>query len=166
MDYKVAKLSQQPPRKWSFPDSKTGAPVPMEAYKVKVEGINEPIEVNRKPGNAPQVGEVLSGTVEDTAFGKRLKPDKKKAWGGSKREYVDHHDDIRIEWAIGQAVQIGMATNALKLDDIETMAGYLLEMADALKKSEPVKTPAEKAMDDRYPNPKDDQPINLDTIPF
>lgn len=73
MEYKITRVSGKPPKSWSFPDKKTGGTVSMETYKVMLEGIDEPAEINKKAGNVPKEGEVLYGTVETTDYGKRFK---------------------------------------------------------------------------------------------
>lgn len=163
-EYKIVRLSSKPPRNWSFKDKNNGADVQMETYKVMVEGEDEPVEVNKKPGNVPKVGDVLSGTLEDSEFGKKFKPDK-KAFSGGGGNYVDHHEDIQIQWAIGQAIQIGMTTSDLKPSDIESQAKQLLSIVNRIKNPQ---TPAEDALDklDTVVTVTGDESINIDDIPF
>src|SRR5881396_458783 len=99
-EFKIAKVSTAAPREWSFKDRRTGSDVPMETYKVMLEGEDDPVDINRKPGNAPAAGELLTGTIEDSDFGKKFKPERKPFTpGGAPKDTAE----IKAEWAIGQA---------------------------------------------------------------
>lgn len=178
-DFTIARVSSQPPREWSFTDKKTGNPVPMETYKVMFEKEEEPVDVNRKPGNPPQVGETLAGTIEDTDFGRRFKADPKPFTKGPFGGFKDQ-GEIKAQWAIGQAVAIAIATNtteSLGILAIENRAKELFSMVERVKTVQPTppQTGFEKAKATAAQLNKPgldtvnfdvDEPINLDDIPF
>lgn len=168
--YTIAKISQIKPRSWSFADKRTGADVQMETYKVMVEGEDDPIDINRKPGNAPTVGEVLAGTLEDTDFGKKFKPERKPFTPGAGRDQAE----IKAQWAIGTAVRLLKADGSdIAQDAIERWGRTLFEMVGRVKTGTPsgyekAKEQADKikqTFGDGSPIPTD-EPVNIDDIPF
>lgn len=178
-EYTITQVSQKPPRTWSFTDKRTGADVPMETYKVMFGGHDEPVDINRKPGKAPTVGEVLTGSIEPTDFGFKFKPDRKPGTAWSSKD----QESIRAQWAIGQAVAVFNAGKDTNIGDIEKNAKDFYAMVDRVKggvqseqppASEPgyekAKAEAERirqTFSDGSPTPSDaDMQINLDNIPF
>jgi hypothetical protein len=76
MEHKIAVLGSLPPKEW---ESKYGT---MVTYKVKFEGSDDIVDVNRKQTSpAPKVGEVLTGAIESTDFGKKFKAAPKQFGG-------------------------------------------------------------------------------------
>jgi hypothetical protein len=183
-DFKIVRIGSQPPRTWSFKDKKTGVDVQMETYKVMLEGEEESVDVNRKPGNAPEVGNILSGTLETTDFGKKFKPAPKAGFANFTPK---DQEAIRAQWAIGQAVSLEKkADGTYELKTIELTAGNLFAMVERVKnggitaekpRTEDTvsKTGYDKAKEARdnlsqtfnngEPLP-DDEPINLNDIDF
>lgn len=109
----------------------------MTTYYVKFEGDDEPIQVNKKKGNpAPSVGEVLTGSITDTEYGKKFKGAPgggKKGFGGMKRDDAA----IKAQWAIGQAVQILLSKDEKPenaIEYIEARANDLYGMVERVKK--------------------------------
>jgi hypothetical protein len=148
-EYEITKVSSKPPRSWSFNDKKTGQPVAMETYKVLVKGEDDPIDVNRKTGNPPTVGEVLSGTLETTDFGRKFKPERKSgpSFGGRDQ------DAIKAQWAIGQAVGLFTSGKDTEIGDIEKNAKDFFLMVDRVKQTAvPPKPPATAMSDDDFVN--------------
>lgn len=134
-EYTITKVSGQPPRVWSFTDKRTGANVPMETYKVMIEGEDEPIDINRKPGNPPRDGEVLVGTLEDSDFGKKFKSERKPFTPGA-GGFRDQ-PDIKAQWAIRQAVAIELSDKPVDMASVEVNARELFEMTERVKTPPP-----------------------------
>lgn len=130
-EYKITRISNKPPRDWSFKDKKTGADVAMQTHKVIVEGEDDPIDLNRKPGNPPTVGEVLSGTIEETDFGKKFKPERKPYTPGA--GFVKDTSEIRAQMAIKAAVQFYQGREDVTVLMVEEMANELYAMVDRIK---------------------------------
>lgn len=58
----------------------------MYKYSVQLEGQSDPVDISQKPSTAPpKAGDVLSGTIEDTQYGKRFKKDSGGSRGGGGR---------------------------------------------------------------------------------
>lgn len=131
--YTILKVSEQPPKTWE------GSFGPMETYKVMLEGVDEPVEINRKPGNVPKVAESIYGEVNSTEYGYKFKPEKKPFGKSNYQPRPDHHEEIKAQWAIGQAVTIYNATNDDQLGPhmnvIEKHAKELFAMVDRVKGS-------------------------------
>jgi hypothetical protein len=67
MEYKITAVSQET-RNY---DTKFG---PMVSYKLKLEGVEEPVELGQKATSpAPQAGQMLNGNIENTQYGKKFK---------------------------------------------------------------------------------------------
>lgn len=189
-EYTIAKVSSQPPREWSFADKKTGSAVAMETYKVMLKGEDEPVEINRKPGNQPAVGELLSGTIESNEYGRKFKAERKPFTPSP--SYKDT-GEIKAEWSIGQAVNwLGSHTSeASDLTDVEPLARDFFHMVERIKTSTAnlqegagflKARAAVEAMKARQPSTSQkveevtdlldvvydvsEDPINLDDIPF
>lgn len=155
-EYKISQVSQQPPRTWAFKDRRTGTEVPMETYKVRFEDVTEDVDVNRKPGNRPAVGETLTGTLEDSDFGKRFKAERKQ-FGGGGGPRTDSKE-IQAMWSIGQAVAwingVGMpADGSNDVADIIPIAEKIFAMVAKVKNSD-----IAKEVDKVWPV-KDDEPV-------
>lgn len=89
-DYTVAQVG--PDKSWEF-NGDNGQKIAMKTYSVQFEGIADWVDHNVKAdGDAPKVGEVLRGHVEDTGkFGLRFKKESKGGgnWsGGGKGGYT------------------------------------------------------------------------------
>lgn len=180
-EYTVTKVSSQGPRTW---ESKFG---PMETYRVMLEDTNEPIEINRKPGNDPKVGDKLFGTIETSDYRgvtsykfkgapRTNQPTKETPY------YSKDTNEIKAEWAIGQAVAwLGRTqTESAMITDIETLARQLFQMVGRIKSSDDSagyekakaiagqiknKDIVNQTFADGTPLPEDER-INLDDIPF
>lgn len=180
-DFKIVRIGNQPPSSWSFKDKRTQADIPMETYKVMVDGEEDPIDVSRKPGNPPHVGDILSGTLETTDFGKKFKAAPR---AGFTNFTPKDQAEIKAEWAIGQAAMLEKKPDGkYMLTNIEMTATSLFAMVDRIKvattntdksTSEPAKPDAGSAKEVRdnisktFNNgePLPDEPINLDEIDF
>lgn len=177
-EYIISRVSSAPPREWSFDDKRTGRKIPMETYKVMFEGEEDPISVNRKPGDKPTVGEVLNGSIEENDYGKKFK----KAPNPSGKFQPKDTSEIKAEWAIGQAVTLTLSQGAVNLDkNIEDWANKLYIMVDRVKAPKADESGYEKAklaaqkikekqtfsdgspVDEIFP---ETETINLDDIPF
>lgn len=176
-DYTIVRISEKPPREWSFNDKKTGAAVAMETYKVMLKGIDEPIELNRKAGSPPTENEVLTGTIEETDFGRRFKAEKKPFAPSAFKD----NSEIKAEWAIRQSIVLFTNGKYAHFADIEKYAQDLFKMVERVKDTPldgPGKEVARAAAQaikkkqispvDSVLNPggPDDELINLDDIPF
>lgn len=170
-EYKISKVSAGPPKAWSFKDKKTGNDIPMETYKVMLEGIDEPVDLSRKPGNLPKVDELLLGTIEPTDFGQRFKAERKPYTPGAGFSPKDQ-DGIRAQWAIGQAQEWAKAAqesgdNGIMAnwnERVEYQAKELFHMVSRVKTS---KLTAQAVFADGTPVPtSDDGMIDISDIPF
>lgn len=184
MEYTIQQVSERPPRAWSFTNKQTNQEVKLEAYKVMLSGVPDVVEVNKPAGTKPQVGDVLTGTLEDSDFGKKFKAEKKQFTGGRGNYQPRDDASIKAQFAIKTAVQAygkldiqAGVINPRQLDDIEALANELYVMVDRVKN---YKTDSQEPLPDR---PGDiqanggfgqdqvvadfpDEPINLDDIPF
>lgn len=95
----VIKQVREKPKEW---DSAYG---PMLTYLIQVEGNGEPVSINKKPESpAPQIGDELYGTIEETKFGQKFKSAPKPFGGSSpRREYHDNSDGMRQGMCINNA---------------------------------------------------------------
>lgn len=174
-EFKIAKVSSAEPRSWSFTDKRTGDKVQMETYKIMLEGVDEPVEINRKPGNIPSVGDVLTGTIEESDFGRRFKADPKPRPAFPQKDT----NEIKAEWAIGQAVALNGVGPENDLERIELVALRLFHMVGRIKTSSAppsgydraratagtlAKSAATQKVDDIFDIT--DEPVNLEDIPF
>lgn len=57
-DYKITRISQDPPREWNNPKGGT-----VYYRKVMLEGWDKPVSVGKKSADALHVGDVLQGTI-------------------------------------------------------------------------------------------------------
>lgn len=170
--FRVIRVSASEPRTWSFRDKRTGADVPMETYKVMVEGDNDPIEINRKPGDKPQVGEVLTGRMENTEYGKRFKKEARPYTPSQGKDEAA----IKAMWSIGQAVAfLGYHPEESTITDIEPLAKDLFAMVERVKTGEPSGFAQAAAVVEKIKAKDDvkevfddfkDEPVDLDSIPF
>lgn len=132
-DYTITRVSSKQPRSWSFVDKKTGANILMETYNVMVDGENEAVQVNRKPGDVPTVGEVLTGTLERTDYGNRFKKES-KPYTPAKGYQPKDEAAIKGMWAISQAIAyLGEFESGSQITDIEPVAVDLFNMVDRVK---------------------------------
>lgn len=168
-EYKISKVSAGPPKAWSFKDKKTGNDIPMETYKVMLEGVDEPVDLSRKPGNLPKVDELLLGTIEPTDFGQRFKAERKPYTPGAGFSPKDQ-DGIKAQWAIRQAVALHNHLGSQDKDNIpnlafiENTAQELFHMVERVKTS---KLTAQAVFADGTPVPtSDDGMIDVSDIPF
>lgn len=105
---------------------------PMKTYLIQVDGNGEPVQINKKADSPlPKVGDTIYGDIEDTQYGQKFKSQKRPFNGGSK--YTDHHEEIKAQWAIGQAVQLSIADGKIEL--LEEKAKNLYAMVDRVKGS-------------------------------
>lgn len=145
----------------------------MEAYRVMLEGERNAVEINRKAGNKPQVGDVLTGTIEDSEYGYRFKAAPKPFTPSQGKD----NSEIKAEWAIGQA--IAWLDDKADFSDVEPLARDLFNMVERVKTGElsgfskakavaaSLGNKAENIEDEaEYPALGEEQPINLDDIPF
>jgi hypothetical protein len=157
MEHKITAVSKRPPKTWT---SKYG---PMETYLVRLDGNDEAIEINRKPGNVPQEGEELYGTIEETDFGKRFKP-AKKPFNQDYKGQVRDDATVKAQFAIKAAINYLPAQ--APMTDVEATARTFFDMVDRIKspKADGDKGNTEKKVDEVYD--VTDEPINLNDIPF
>jgi hypothetical protein len=142
---------------------------------VAFEGVSEPVKWVVKDPSKAEVGKSYYGEIEQKTS-KAGKPyqrfySKTKPEQDSKDEYwEDKNKNIKAQWAIGQAVK----ATEIKADqdgyerDVENLAHTFFSMVDRIAHKD---IPQE--MDDKIGNPVqdhaneyNDEPINLDEIPF
>ena len=124
-------------------DSKYGK---MKSYKLKISdsnGEDHVVSMNQKGTTpAPEVGSTINGIVDMSgqygpSFKKEFAPQSSSGGsGGGSSGYVpreDHHEDIKAEWAIGQAIalltiQHAQDPSSLETDEVEPTARLLLDV--------------------------------------
>lgn len=141
--YKVTAVSTKT-KQW---EGKYG---PMVDHYVKLEGVDAPVVVTKKPDSrAPQEGDELYGTLDmGGKFGPKFKAESKPfgggapsgGGGGSKPSYQPKDEKaIQAMWAIGQAVTaLGPITDKKQpVADyalaVETVATELFGLVDVIK---------------------------------
>lgn len=181
-EYKIAKVSANAPRAWSFNDKKTGMPVAMETYKVMLEGVDEPVELNRKAGSVPMFGDTLTGTITRDEYGQKFKAERKPFTPGASFAPKDQ-ESIKAQWAIGQATSIEIAsisqTQYFDFTRVEENAKKFFKMIERVKapdsgydkfkeQGEKLKQTVAETFSDGSPVTDMDmsEPVNLDDIPF
>lgn len=169
-EYKVTKVSEQKPREWEGPHGT------VYYIKVMLEGHNRPVSIGKKSANALKAGDTVYGTITpDPNFEEdKFKPDQKPNspgggfGGGARKEYVDHHEDIKAEWAIGLALNAIADKN--DLEAVESLARDLHGMVERVKDgrgADESKPKVEQRGSGEVVIPyDDDEPVNLDDIPF
>lgn len=116
---------------------------PKVSYTLKLEGIEEAVEVSQKPSTTPpQAGDVLKGSIQDTQYGKKFKKEytqAPQAQGGSKQFKADPDSRESIEWqtSVKAAVEIVRdfhSVNKMPEDleeytrEIDTVAAHIKEL--------------------------------------
>lgn len=153
-ELKIAVVSAQPPREWQ------GSTSLMKTYKVKFEGDDRVVEVN-KPGNEqpPQMGDVLYGEIEvDDKFGPRFKKAKQQ-FNRTGKPFVRDDKEIRAQMAVKTAATV-VATNDTA--QITELAKFLYRLVDDLKGgSDANAVSSVMGLGDEL-----DKPIDLSSIPF
>ncbi len=145
-EYKISQVSQNPPVQKSFQDRNTGQMVIYEIYKVMLEDVDETVDLNRKVGSRPNVGDVLYGTLDHTGFGLKFKKadraasappqNKQKPTEGDKARdmamYTSYAKDLAI--AILETSPANEPFNKIKFQEVYkevgTGAEYLNQHAD------------------------------------
>lgn len=111
------------------------------------EGVSEPVKWVVKDPRAYTEGESYYGEIKDMTskagkaylrFYRQLKPeDEQQVFSAHphpspRRDYVDHHEAIKAQWAIGQAVQLSIANGKLDLEAVEADAKQFYTMVDRI----------------------------------
>ncbi len=134
-EYKVTAVSPKT-KEWS---SQYGD---MVTYYVKVDSETDAVQMNKKADSKPpQVGDELYGTITSTEYGLKFKGEKKPF--NTKPAYEpreDHHEAIKAQWAIGQAVQVFISEKGKSLNQVEIDAKEFYAMVDRVKAGEQPKT--------------------------
>lgn len=178
--YTITKVSQEPPREHVNSYGTT------YYIKVMLDKHDKPVTIGKKQPNSLKVGDTVYGRVVPTQY------DADK-WQGEQEPATQtstphqtytpkDQDTIKAQWAIGQAA--GMMRvyiqNMEKFDNpfeaferIEREAKEFYAMVDRVRLSAPItKESVEQTFSDGSPVPDqvhlpvDDEPINLDDIPF
>ena len=167
-----------------------------QSYALVLEGIGEPVSMNKKApvSNPPKAGDKIFGTLEEVnakngrSFYK-FKAEKPQGVAPStdkptEEYWEDKNSAIKAQWAIGQAVRVAVAINEPEAyKNIETEAKGFYAMVERVKgnteATSPIKTQQldnmGREIDETYDlhpdahtpiNDIDDEPINLDSIPF
>lgn len=166
VEYKITQISQKPPRTWSFKDKRTGADISMETYKVLLEGYDEAVDLNRKSGNPPKVAEMLTGTLENSDFGKRFKAERKPGTAFTPKDQAT----IKAQWAIGQAISLFTTGKDVDMSNIEENATGFFLMVDRVKESKSANTTPTFSDGSPVSEPvgeiAGDETIKIEDIPF
>ena len=137
-EYKVIAVSDQVR---SF-ETKFGK---MKSYKLKLEGVEEVVELAQKDTTpAPTAGATLNGTIDNSGqYGPKFKKETPQFGGGgsfsggsgSKPAYTPKDEKaIQAMWAIGQAVSaLGTKTEEQYVEHVKQLAIDLFAMVDTVK---------------------------------
>lgn len=186
--YKITRVSSQPPREhYSQKYNSTTYYI-----KVMLEGHDRPVSIGKRAPDALKVGDTVYGTILPTAYD----ADNFKLEGNKPFAPPKDTNEIKAEWAIGQAVTLYMpqktAENRPDFEEIELYAKEVYRMVDRVKASQPSPAPSQsgyekakaqaEAIKTRQPSSSDgsngfitddgmvdvtgDEVINLDDIPF
>lgn len=148
---------------------------PMITYHVKLNGGEEVVQLNKKADSPqPTKGDTVYGDIQETEYGAKFKSVKKPFSSGGKFQPRDDAA-IQAQWALGRSYEKHGATEEAVKD-----AQWLFNKIALIKGTKPVVTDTntgyekakvvrsglpEPAFDDDG-NIKDQEPINLDDIPF
>lgn len=134
----------------------------MIAYKLKLEGVNDIVEMSRKADSpAPKAGDELIGTIEKTQYGHKFKAERPQ---NSFKSQPKDEAGIKAMWAIGQAVQLHSAVTrngGEEAQGIEATAKELFAMVDRVKGSTVVTEPKVQDVVADIP-----ETVDLSDIPF
>lgn len=129
MNYIITEISRQKPKPWND----------IFYVNVKVKEHDKPISVGKKDPTTLRVGDTLHGTITPTD----LPSDRFKAEQPTEQEkpsegsyWAEKDKAIRAQWAIGQAVQLNIATGKMDSGKIEEHAKALFSMVDRVKLGE------------------------------
>lgn len=128
-EFKIVNVKSQA-KDW---ESKFG---PMKTYLVQLEGNGEPVQLNKKADSpAPKIGDEVYGDVQETEYGQKFKSVAKPfASKPSFQPREDHHEEIKAQWAIGQAVQLAISGDkSMPPEWIEATAKVMFSMVDRVK---------------------------------
>lgn len=155
-EYKIAAVSPQT-KSWS---SQHGEFI---TYYIKVEGDDEPVQLNKKSGSPkPQVGEELYGSINTSEYGKKFKSEKRPF----NKDNPDKQNQIKAQWAIGQAKDWVLQTTQ-DFGEIERTAAQFFAMVDRIKTSQlPTTIKSTVVTETKKDVVVDPDEINLDDIPF
>ena len=180
-EYKIVQVSQQEPKIY---EGKYGTTY---YIKVKLEGINDPIEIGKKSPNALKVGDTVYGTITDTEYGKKFKAEKNPgnySGGGKPTQdnttmYVSYAKDlfvvmytqdqgkINLELYEQYIKLIGLSGKALKQSVETEQKPSLKEQWDKVRSDkEDKRIPNEDIPVEAYEDINMETEINLDDIPF
>ena len=149
------------PRKLGERDEKYG-----QSYWAFTHESQLPVKFNLMEGEVSDGQKITceEATTRTSSKGKDYQQLKKVRPQGAQTEakwQPRDNDAIRAQWAIGQAMTHFAPKENVKLNDVETLAKALFGMVDRVKTGEQVVEPDEDTVYDT-----DDEPINLDNIPF
>lgn len=179
-DFKITRISQDPPREWGEGTQKTFY------VKTMLEGHERPVSIGKKDPNALKVGDIVHGTIEKTQYETDKFIADKPAYGGgsgAKSTYQPRDDEaIKAQWSIGQAVTMynGLSITD-KRDKVTDADAYILKQArtfyamiEHVKGSKAEQPVAQQSQPEQKPKGEPDpvytdfgsEPVNLDDIPF
>ena len=172
-EYKVAQVG--PTRDWDFTGN-DGQKIAMRTFSIQVEGVADWVDFNTKSdGDAPRVGEVLEGHIEDGGkYGyKFVKKKKGGNWsgGGGKGYSAGAAWSAAFETSatITAAYYAASGSKPKDFDEffarVELVAKRVKDTVDALAKAAaPAETETPKTQSESGESPSADTPIQLDTI--
>lgn len=156
MQYKILAVGSEGTNAPRHYESKYGS---MVAYKLKLEGSNDIVELSKKSSSpAPAIGDMLNGTIEKTDFGHKFKSENTFNGGGKTYQPKDEAG-IKAMWSIGQSVAFHSSNKDATFNDIEDGAKKFFAMVDRVKNGTKVETK------DRVVEDISDDPIDLNDIP-
>lgn len=131
-EYKIIKVSSQPPKEWEGSHGK------VYYIKVMLEGHDKPVSVGKKSPDALKAGDTIFGTIVPTDFGEDKFKSESKPYGGGGHAPKDEKA-IQSMWAIGQAISamglVGDKDTDFYIGEVSDLAVQLFGMVDFVKGS-------------------------------
>lgn len=170
MEYKITKVSDQPPRTWDGPNGT------VYYVKVSLDGHDKPVEIGKKNPDALSVGMTVNGTIKPTDYPADSFKAESTFGGGGGGGFSKNSPatNASIEWQNS----LSNATKATRdyfevsgtkpkdwtdyLSTVESAAVWFHKVVET--KPEP-EQPAEEPKVETKVESKDDE-INIDEIPF
>jgi hypothetical protein len=176
-EYKVLQISQQPPRQWDGPKGT------IYYINVMLEGHQKAVSIGKKSPNALKAGDTVYGEITETQYDTdKFTAGQNPGGGGGYAKKPQDNTTMYVSYA--KDILVAMLAAGKDLKDYDA---YITKIADSGKKlkelveAEPKKDwvkpevrekletiPNDEVPVEAYDNVdvSDDEPVNLDDIPF
>lgn len=160
-DYKIVKVSQQPPREWYNETYKSTT----YYIKVQLEGHNKPVEIGKKKPDALKAGDVVSGKIipKDGYPNDNFKPDPVSFGGGNRKEDPAKQDSIMRMNALTNAVSLHQGGKVKEVTETADQLYAWLRNEKIAETGGEVQAEVKTMLDDAVEVPDD---IDVDTLEF